>query len=862
VLDRINLLYLLGDLSSYTPLELLELRAVDAVRIFVKDEPHSAKKVAEGKLRLICSVALVDQVIDRLLFTPQNKIEINNVNHIPLKPGLGLNDTGMQALYDYVQTCPSSSVDSADVSGWDWTVDESDMLSYGLKTIDSYKLSVQSFGAILIRARCLLLSRKVFSTSGGELYAQTRYGVMASGSYITSSANTWIAVRTARKAGSPWAMAMGDDLLTAPIENPKEKYTAMGKKLKFYQVGTKDSFEFCSTKFDGGPLGVPLNAFKSIYRLLSNAGDNFSRMCLVRQFKYEYRHSPELARYVKIIEDSGFTRDDYVADLTQEGIEPNPGPPFGQWWLALLQFHYEIGFVLFNFTFFASVVFCTPMVWRSNPKLLDQLWKPFTQYCYLSIILTNWVAASEYPKTVSVLNKMPRDCTEVTNVFSCDVQSPRWLWVSNTMPNKTAIKAKARRTKRPAVKKTKQSSGNTTAAARRPLIKYFGDALRLGGGALGGALGGPVGGAYGHSLGDTISKWLGTGDYKVAANSITKRVANGSPAIPLMHGSGQSIVVRHKEYITDIISSGTANTFQCSQAYALNPGLSSVFPWLSTIAQQFQEYTWKGIVFHYESTSGNSIASTNTSLGTVMMGTQYKTTAPAFTNKQVMLNEYFTSDAKPSESFCHPIECDPKENPYNVQYVRGAAVPVGEDPKTYDLGAFYYASTGMQGTNVNMGELWVTYEVELRKPVVTGEVAFYGDSSHFNGLTPTNLSPWGNGAITYGYNAIGVSATSTTLTFPLGALGNYQIDAIYSGPTVSTIWTPILTNCTAFQKMFNGTQYTCSTLASVGTGFSSCVIFITIIDPTKQATISMSCATLTGASSVDVLVSQLPLTYT
>jgi len=66
----------------------------------------------------------------------------------------------------------------------------------------------------------------------------------------------------------------------------------------------------------------------------------------------------------------------------------------------------------------------------------------------------------------------------------------------------------------------------------------------------GSMVGGPLGGLLGRGL----SSILGFGDYEVKSNSITAELSEGeSPA--RMHSGTSTLKVRHREYITDIISS-------------------------------------------------------------------------------------------------------------------------------------------------------------------------------------------------------------------------------------------------------------------------------------------------------------------
>jgi hypothetical protein len=74
------------------------------VRLFVKKEPHSVKKFATTRWRLISNLDLVDQVIEKLLFNNQNKAEIRAWQTCPSKPGIGLsNDANLQSFYEAVR---------------------------------------------------------------------------------------------------------------------------------------------------------------------------------------------------------------------------------------------------------------------------------------------------------------------------------------------------------------------------------------------------------------------------------------------------------------------------------------------------------------------------------------------------------------------------------------------------------------------------------------------------------------------------------------------------------------------------------------------------------------------------------------
>jgi hypothetical protein len=396
--------------------------------------------------------------------------------------------------------------------------------------------------------------------------------------------------------------------------------------------------------------------------------------------------------------------------------------------------------------------------------------------------------------------------------------------------------------KQPILVAVRPKKKKEAAASSKPQqVTLLGQALRslggLGGGAIGSMFGAPVtGSAVGTSLGTATSKWLGSGDYAVGSNSVVRSSLKAASSIPAMHADGQSIVVRHKEYLGEVISS---TSFTVQQSFPLNPGLSTTFPWLAGIAVRFQEYRIKGMVFHYIPTSGSAVSSTNAALGSVMLQTSYRSTDAAPGSKVELLNEYCSNEAVPCEPFAHPIECDPKENPFNVQYVRSGPVTSGETQLMYDLGQTHLAVTGCQTDGNVLGDLWVTYEVELKKPIVASNVtsAVASCSNWFGaGLSPTTIfGPNTNVAP----GSLAVTTLNNTLTFPKGAVGKYQVWIALQGSAV-TMTVPTVTGTKAtLIKPVAGQPWTLWHAVTTSTS-NSFLFAIEIVDPAVNPVITVT----------------------
>jgi len=219
------------------------------------------------------------------------------------------------------------------------------------------------------------------------------------------------------------------------------------------------------------------------------------------------------------------------------------------------------------------------------------------------------------------------------------------------------------------------------------------------------------------------------------------RTVTNSKEIPQFSSTKMTNVVSHREYIGDLYTGGTAPPpFEAvpsnysspftignvqiagsgevlgTKGFKINVGVKDTFPWLYNLARNYEQYRVHGMVFEFKSLSADALSSTNTALGSVIMATEYNAANPVFISKQQMENYEFAQSCKPSVSMMHAIECAPNLTSVSELYVRVGDVPVYQDPRLYDLGTFQIATCGMQAPQINIGELWCTYLIELIKP--------------------------------------------------------------------------------------------------------------------------------------------------
>lgn len=293
---------------------------------------------------------------------------------------------------------------------------------------------------------------------------------------------------------------------------------------------------------------------------------------------------------------------------------------------------------------------------------------------------------------------------------------------------------------------------------------------------VGGALGakyGPIAGGLGRMAGAGLSAITGYGDYRVSGNSLTT-VSASVDMVPQFVKNEHSIRVKHREFIKDLLVPDDPASFNIKD-YVINPGNRELFPWLGQMARQYSQYKIHGMVFAYKSMSSDYAASGP--LGTVFMATNYNALDRPFSSKLELENTEFAVSTKPSMSLVHAIECDPKVSGFEILYIRDPGYDTGEtsDRRFYDYGRFQVGTQGLPGTPGNtLGELWVTYDIELIKPIIGGTFVSDGISlvSRADGSTGvgggnkipylTMAMPAINPAATTAYDVVPTNAATLT----------------------------------------------------------------------------------------------------
>jgi len=307
-----------------------------------------------------------------------------------------------------------------------------------------------------------------------------------------------------------------------------------------------------------------------------------------------------------------------------------------------------------------------------------------------------------------------------------------------------------------------------------------------------------VGKLAGNLIGLGIDKIWGSGDYVVSGSTPASNTLLSSPyGVPAMHSTTDSYRVFKREYIADV----STQTGLVVNVYPINPGLASLFPWLSGIASVFQEYTIHGMAFEYKSTCANAVASTNSAMGSVIMGVVYDSDEPPPSTKSGLLNLSWANDARPSENFLTFVECDKSQSPFETLYIRtGNLSSNNTDYNTHDFGRLVLASVGAQ-TSFSCGELWVTYDIELKKPIpasVAQGNTQYVPNFHFNSLYSNARPLTGAGAVSVRNNGLSAqvfanAASQDTILLPNPSNGFYELSISWDNSGSVSVTYPSVT---------------------------------------------------------------------
>lgn len=194
----------------------------------------------------------------------------------------------------------------------------------------------------------------------------------------------------------------------------------------------------------------------------------------------------------------------------------------------------------------------------------------------------------------------------------------------------------------------------------------------------------------------------------------------GMPKFSGVAGSDGRMRVTHREYLCDVALRDVLTV----RTFALNPGLSTSFPWLSKLAERFESYLFRSLRVVYVPTVGTSAR------GSVVMAVDYDAADSAPTDKVSLLS--YHGAVKTQVWSPAVMACDrPDLQKFGVQrYIRYGTAP-SPDIHAYDVGNLFVASYGADVSydKTDAGEIYLEYTVDLITPQMSSSSDAFEESA-------------------------------------------------------------------------------------------------------------------------------------
>lgn len=233
------------------------------------------------------------------------------------------------------------------------------------------------------------------------------------------------------------------------------------------------------------------------------------------------------------------------------------------------------------------------------------------------------------------------------------------------------------------------------------------------------------------------------------------------------------ITYKSTDYVSDITSSTTPFLLV---SIPINPGLTFSFPKLSSLANAFTFYRFRKLKLVYTPLSGESLSSTNTSLGYCCITYSDPADDP-FVNRTQMANNNNCITFSPSDSAELEIDCTAATDKL---YCRNNLLEdfTNKDIRLDDLATLYIATGNSLSANT-IGQLRWEYEIDLIESKLSG--AQTGDNNLFYCAT---LGQYRTGNVgTYTTSVLAKPDSNTYTTVGTMKAGNLPIKSYPEGST-------------------------------------------------------------------------------
>lgn len=210
---------------------------------------------------------------------------------------------------------------------------------------------------------------------------------------------------------------------------------------------------------------------------------------------------------------------------------------------------------------------------------------------------------------------------------------------------------------------------------------------------------------------------------KAAAPAAQGKTHKARP--PKIHSEGDAVVVTHSELFDWPVGQ---DTFNVDHASGINPGLQEMFPWLGGVAKNFEEYRFRKLSFSYEPRCSTQQA------GQLVMAVDPKSGDANPAGIQTIS----TYSMRANSAMWKASRINVEHGLLNKRrFVRTNNITEENTKSLYDVGKFIAAVNGASPAGGIIGEIEVSYTVELFVPA--SPPASFIEAMWINGV-PTGAS--------------------------------------------------------------------------------------------------------------------------
>lgn len=183
-------------------------------------------------------------------------------------------------------------------------------------------------------------------------------------------------------------------------------------------------------------------------------------------------------------------------------------------------------------------------------------------------------------------------------------------------------------------------------------------------------------------------------------------------------GAMDKLTVTHREFVLDIISNGNGQQIQNLE---INPGLTTAFPWLSTMAAGFETYSFNKLKYMFIPVVGTDTA------GALAICPDYDAADNNSASKTELMS--FQDTARGNLWSRLDMNCKASNLHKRKQYFTRLQALAGDmqDIKSYDALQLYLVISTAIAQDLTIGELWVEYTITLYTPQLVDNIGQEGD---------------------------------------------------------------------------------------------------------------------------------------